>query len=40
MDTLKSFSVVKEGTYYLLPDWVNLAKMDASPQKVCLIPVS
>lgn len=40
MDTLEPFPVVKKGTYYLLPDWANLAKMDASPQKVCLIPVS
>lgn len=40
MDALEAFSIVKKGTYYLLPDWINLAKMDASPQKVCLIPVS
>jgi hypothetical protein len=38
-DALKPFPVVKPGTYYLLPDSKNLAKMDASAQKVCLIPV-
>ena len=40
MDALKSFSTVKQGTYYLVPDSVSLAKMDASAQKVCLISVS
>ena len=40
MDALEPFSIVKQGTYYLVPDSVNLAKMDASAQKVCLIPVA
>jgi hypothetical protein len=40
MDALKWFSNVKKGTYYLVPDSVSLAKMDASAQKVCLIPVT
>ena len=40
MDALRSFSILKQGTYYLVPDCVSLAKMDASAQKVCLIPVT
>jgi len=40
MDALEPFSIVKQGTYYLVPDSANLAKMDASAQKVCLIPVT
>jgi hypothetical protein len=39
MDSLVPFSIVKQGTYYLVPDSVDLAKMDASAQKICLIPV-
>jgi hypothetical protein len=40
MDALAPLFIVKQGTYYLVPDSGNLAKMDASAQKVCLIPVS
>lgn len=40
MDALEPFPVVKHGTYYLIPDFVSLAKMDVSAQKVCLIPVT
>ncbi len=40
MDALRSFSILKQGTYYLVPDCVSLAKMDASAQKVWLIPVT
>jgi hypothetical protein len=40
MDALEPFFTVKQGTYYLIPDSVSLAKMDASAQKVCLIPVT
>jgi hypothetical protein len=40
MDALAPLSIVKQGTYYLVPDSAPLAKMDASAQKICLIPVS
>ncbi|MEN6439983.1 MAG: hypothetical protein ABFD97_15510 [Syntrophobacter sp.] len=38
MDALKQFSVIKTGSYYILPDSDELvAKMDASARKVRLI---
>jgi hypothetical protein len=40
MDALEQLPTVKPGTYYLVPDSMNLAKMDASAQKVCLIPIT
>jgi len=36
MDESKPASVIKPGAFYLLP---VIAKMDASPQKVLLIPI-
>jgi hypothetical protein len=40
MDALEPLPIVKPGTYYLVPDLANLAKMDESAQKVCLIPIT
>lgn len=40
MDASEPTFSVKQGTYYLVPEWAGLAKMDALAQKVCLIPVS
>jgi hypothetical protein len=40
MDALEPRSIVKLGTYYLVPESEDLAKMDASSIKVRLIPIS
>lgn len=40
MDASPPHFPVKQGTYYLIPDAADLAKMDASTQKVCLIPIT
>jgi len=40
MDALKRLKSIKPGTYYLIPCMANLAKMDASTQKINVIPAA
>jgi len=40
MDALKRLKSIKPGTYYLIPCMANLAKMDASIQKINVIPAA
>jgi hypothetical protein len=40
MDASEPQPIVKQGTYYLMPEPADLAKMDASAVKVVLIPVT
>lgn len=40
MDASQPLSIVESGTYYLVPELADLAKMDASPVKVHLISVT
>jgi hypothetical protein len=40
MDASDKISLVKPGSYYLIPAKGNLAKMDTVSQKVLLIPTS
>jgi len=39
MDALNQLKPVNPGTYYLIPLWPNLAKMDALAQRITIIPV-
>jgi hypothetical protein len=38
MDASERIKPIKAGTYYLLPESADLAKMDALVQKITLIP--
>lgn len=40
MDPLNQLKPVNPGTYYLIPLWPNLAKMDALTQRITIIPSS
>jgi hypothetical protein len=40
MDALKRISPLESGTYYLIPEGVDLAKMDALNRRFILIPTT
>lgn len=40
MDAMEMQPIVLQGTYYLMPESIDLAKMDASALKVHLIPIT
>ncbi len=40
MDALKRVSRLESGTYYLIPEDVDLAKMDALNRRIILIPIT
>lgn len=40
MDAFKQVSLLESGTYYLIPEGADLAKMDALERKFILIPTT
>ncbi len=40
MDALKRVSLLESGTYYIIPEGADLAKMDALDRRIILIPIT